>query len=156
MRAAGNAIAPRRHSAASPVGTLERFGTVAPRRVVWSARVSPEIHRRQGRARPSDPCCLRSDRAQPNCHVADDPQRLRSVECQRLARHCHWPAQQIAYQRRAISSFSVRLAPSATEWAAEVVQHEVSVALGIVETLKEWGLLRALRADLARPDWLSE
>jgi hypothetical protein len=40
--------------------------------------------------------------------------------------------QQIADQRRAISAFSVGLAPSATESTPEVVQHEVSVSLGIV------------------------
>jgi hypothetical protein len=40
--------------------------------------------------------------------------------------------QQIADQRRAISAFGVGLAPSATESTPEVVQHEVSVSLGIV------------------------
>ena len=43
--------------------------------------------------------------------------------------------QQIADQRRAISAFGVGLAPSATELTAEVVQHEVSVSLGIVGTM---------------------
>jgi hypothetical protein len=38
---------------------------------------------------------------------------------------------QIADQRRAISAFGVGLAPSATESTSEVVQHEVSVSLGI-------------------------
>jgi hypothetical protein len=40
--------------------------------------------------------------------------------------------QQIAYLRPAISAFGVGLAPSATESPPEVVQHEVSVSLGIV------------------------
>lgn len=40
--------------------------------------------------------------------------------------------QQIADQCRAISAFGVGLAPSATESTPEVVQHEVSVSLGIV------------------------
>src|SRR5258707_6186969 len=40
--------------------------------------------------------------------------------------------QQIADERRAISAFGVGLAPSATESTPEVVQHEVSVSLGIV------------------------
>jgi len=40
--------------------------------------------------------------------------------------------QQIADQRRAISAFGVSLAPSATESTPDVVQHEVSVSLGIV------------------------
>jgi hypothetical protein len=40
--------------------------------------------------------------------------------------------QQIADQRRAISAFGVSLAPSATESTPEVVQHKVSVSLGIV------------------------
>jgi hypothetical protein len=40
--------------------------------------------------------------------------------------------QQIADLRRAISAFGVGLAPSATESPPEVVQHEVSVSLGIV------------------------
>ena len=40
--------------------------------------------------------------------------------------------QQIADQRRAISAFGVGLAPSATASTPEVVQHEVSVSLGIV------------------------
>jgi hypothetical protein len=40
--------------------------------------------------------------------------------------------QQIADQRRAISAFGVGLALSATESTPEVVQHEVSVSLGIV------------------------
>jgi hypothetical protein len=38
--------------------------------------------------------------------------------------------QQIADQRRAISAFEVGLAPSAT--TPEVIEHEVSVSLGIV------------------------
>jgi hypothetical protein len=40
--------------------------------------------------------------------------------------------QQIADQRRAISAFGVGLAPSATDSTPDVVQHEVSVSLGIV------------------------
>ncbi len=42
---------------------------------------------------------------------------------------------QIADQRRAISAFSVGLAPSASESTPEIVQHEVSVSLGIVGTM---------------------
>jgi hypothetical protein len=41
--------------------------------------------------------------------------------------------QQIANQRRAISAFGVGLSPSATVSIPEVVQHKVSVSLGIVE-----------------------
>jgi hypothetical protein len=40
--------------------------------------------------------------------------------------------QHIADQRRAISAFGVGLAPSATESTPDVVQHAVSVSLGIV------------------------
>jgi hypothetical protein len=47
--------------------------------------------------------------------------------------------QQIADQRRAISAFGVGLTPSATESTPEVVQHEVSVSLGIVGH-NGWGL----------------
>ena len=43
-----------------------------------------------------------------------------------------WDVQQISDQRRAISAFGVGLAPSATESIPEVVQHELSVTLGIV------------------------
>lgn len=43
--------------------------------------------------------------------------------------------QQIADKRRAISAFGVGLEPSATESTPEVVQHEVSVSLGIVGTM---------------------
>jgi hypothetical protein len=49
-----------------------------------------------------------------------------------LALNRHLPVQQIADQRRTISAFSVGLVPSATESTPEVVQHEVSVSLGIV------------------------
>jgi hypothetical protein len=63
--------------------------------------------------------------------AAHDPQRL--VQCV----DGHWHAivigrPQIADQRRTISAFGVGLAPSPTESTPEVVQHEVSVSLGIV------------------------
>ena len=56
--------------------------------------------------------------------------------------------QQIADQRRAISAFGVGLAPRATESIPEVVQHEVSVSLGIVGTMD--GVRMARPLDLAK------
>ncbi|MHC2331689.1 hypothetical protein [Bradyrhizobium sp. USDA 4454] len=65
----------------------------------------------------SSPCPGRRMCRHSPCAVAQDIRR-------------HWPIQQLADQRHAVS-----LAPSATESPPEVVHQEVSVSLGIVGTL---------------------
>lgn len=68
--------------------------------------------------------------------AAHDPQPLQCV-----VGHCppsSLDLDQIADQRRAVNALDVGLAPIATESIPEVIQHEVSVWLGIVGA-RRWG-----------------